>query len=125
MPLHGVFRGILKGWQERGEGGFLFVNGKEECAYCFPSELTNLSEEAREGIRAALEQGGKRIFLVAQEKKESGQLEVRAYERDHVFSSVAQEMAASSSSSTTTSSETLPNTVEEVVGEVEEVGAGV
>ena len=89
--LHGVFKALLKGTIDRGEGGVLFVRG-DECAYRFPSEFqdqnfaTNLQDLVDE--RADL-------FFVVEERE--GSLHVVAYEKERVHREVAESIAAGTS----------------------------
>lgn len=79
--LHGVFKGILNGIHEKGEGGVLFVKG-EECAYRFASEFTNC--EFRCTLKDILEKDGGLHFFVVEERDK--QLHVLAYPKTRVWS---------------------------------------
>ena len=79
--LHGVFKGILNGIHERGEGGVLFVKG-EECAYRFASEFTNA--EFRCTLRDILDKDQGLHFFVVEERDK--QLHVLAYPKTRVWS---------------------------------------
>jgi hypothetical protein len=79
--LHGVFKGILNGINERGDGGVLFVKG-DECAYRFASEFTN--EEFRGALSTVLENDDNQHFFVVEERDK--QLNVLAYPKTRVWS---------------------------------------
>lgn len=78
--LHGVFKGILNGVHERGDGGVLYVKG-DACAYRFPNEFAD--EGIRDSLTTILEEHGTRQFFVVDEK--DGQLHVLAYSKQHVL----------------------------------------
>ena len=79
--LHGVFKGILNGIHDRGEGGVLFVKG-EECAYRFTSEFTNA--EFRCALKDILDKDEGLHFFVVEERDR--QLHVLAYPKTRVWS---------------------------------------
>lgn len=79
--LHGVFKGILNGISERGEGGVLYVKG-DECAYRFASEFVNT--QFRGSLERILEEDAGFHFFVVEEK--DNQLHVLAYPKTRVWS---------------------------------------
>ena len=92
MTLHGVYRGILNGIKERGEGGFLYVKG-EECAYLFPHEL-KYQKEASEGLSDLLQgENAKSVFYVAVEK--DGKMDILACPREEVWKEIGKEISSS------------------------------
>ena len=87
MPLHGVFKAVLNGVHERGDGGFVYVKG-DECAYLFPSEL-----EGHAGARESLEEllsdeKAKMVFYVLEERDNA--LHVLAYPRERVLTDMVE-----------------------------------
>ena len=82
--LHGVFKGILNGIHERGEGGILFVKG-EYCEYRFVSEFPNAN--FRCSLRDVLDKDGGFHFFVVEERDK--QLHVLAYPKTRVWSHCA------------------------------------
>lgn len=88
MVLHGVYRGLLNGVYERGEGGFLYVRG-DEAAYMFPHELQN-QDKMRDGLQEILQdESAKHFFYVLEEKDGKGH--VLAYPRQVVQEAVLNE----------------------------------
>lgn len=82
MPLHGVFKAVLNGMHERGDGGFLYVKG-DDCAYMFPSELKG-HDDVRSTLEELLEdEKAKMVFYVLEERDNN--LHVLAYPRERVM----------------------------------------
>lgn len=79
--LHGVFKAIVNGVNERGEGGVLFVKGNG-CAYRFASEFTN--NEFRGALTTVVENDENQHFFVVEERDK--QLHVLAYPKTRVWS---------------------------------------
>ena len=83
---NGIFRGLLTGAHERGEGGFLYVTESDACAYLFPHELA-ADDDPRVGeVRAWLQDaipGAPDVFFVATRAGE--RLHVVAYPKATVF----------------------------------------
>tara|TARA_B110001450_G_scaffold236951_1_gene242813 strand:- start:4440 stop:4778 length:339 start_codon:yes stop_codon:yes gene_type:complete len=88
MPLHGVFKAALNGLHERGDGGFVYVDG-DECAYLFPSELKG-HEEARESLEEMLTDEKARMVFYVLEKRDNN-LHVLAYPREQVLKNMVDE----------------------------------
>lgn len=88
MQGEGVFRALANGVHERGSGGVAFVKG-EECAYLFPHEFKN--ETFRSGLEEAIDAGKDTHFFVVEER--DNQLNVLAYEKKHVYSSLSRSIA--------------------------------
>ena len=89
MPLHGVFRGLLNGIQERGEGGFLYVK-EGNCRYMFPSEVTN--EDVRASMEAMFaDESADNVFFVAEER--DSKLNLLAYPRNVVANELSAHVA--------------------------------
>ena len=84
--LHGVFKLLLNGLQERGEGGFVYVNG-EEAAYCFPDDMPN--KQFADGMKKMI-QHTKDVFFVAEER--DSKVHVLTYPRAVVFAEVKEEL---------------------------------
>jgi hypothetical protein len=82
--LHGVFKAILNGLHERGEGGVLYVKG-DECAYRFSSEFTNV--QFRGALDKVIEDDEGVHFFVVEERDK--QLHVLAYPKTRVWSECA------------------------------------
>ena len=78
--LHGVFKAIINGVNERGEGGVLFVKG-DGCAYRFVSEFKN--DEFRGALTTVIENDEDRHFFVVEERDK--QLHVLAYPKTRVW----------------------------------------
>ena len=76
--LPGVFRGLLNGVQQRGEGGVFFVRGADG-AYMFPREFTHA--QFAESLQALLDDAPECYFVV---EERDGHLHVLAYERARV-----------------------------------------
>jgi hypothetical protein len=79
MPeLPGVFRGLLNGVQQRGDGGVFFVRG-EEGAYMFAREFTNA--EFAEALQTLIDDTPGCFFVV---EERDAQLHVLRYDRARV-----------------------------------------
>lgn len=78
--LHGVFKAIVNGVNERGKGGVLFVKG-DGCAYRFASEFTN--DEFRGALTTVIENDEDRHFFVVEERDKH--LHVLAYPKTRVW----------------------------------------
>lgn len=88
----GVFRAILNGVHERGEGGVLLVRG-DQCAYCFPDDFDN--DEFRFGLKKTLAMtAAQNFFFVV--NQDAGAMHVLSYPRERVFREVRDAMVASS-----------------------------
>lgn len=77
--LHGVFKALLNGVHERGNGGVLYVRG-DECAYRFPHEFRDAT--FRSSLASIVEDDEQRHFFVVEER--DGQLHVLAYPKERV-----------------------------------------
>jgi hypothetical protein len=87
----GVFRCIVNGVQQRGDGGVLLVRG-DECGYFFCSELKSLAKEQRDHMEELLRHDAAvRVFYVLRENE--GKLDVLAYPREVVFRALAEDAA--------------------------------
>ena len=89
MSLHGVFRGLLNGIEERGEGGFLYVK-EGHCRYMFPSEVANTD------VRASMEamfadESADEVFFIAEERDNN--LNLLAYPRNVVANELSAHIA--------------------------------
>ena len=92
MELHGVYKGILNGLHERGEGGVLYLRDNT-ATYIFPNELKN-QNDLRDALHEMLESdSGKLVFFVVEEKE--GKCHVLAYPRAVVRDAVAQSVTQS------------------------------
>ena len=78
--LHGVFKAILNGLHQRGEGGVLYVKG-DECAYRFVHEFVNL--EFRGALETVVDADAGNHFFVVEERDK--QLHVLAYPKTRVW----------------------------------------
>lgn len=78
--LHGVFKAILNGTVERGEGGILYVNDKDECKYAFPHEFHNPT--FRSSLETLMEEDDGVHFYVAREA--DGKVHLVAYPKERV-----------------------------------------
>ena len=85
--LHGVFKAIVNGVNERGEGGVLFVKG-DGCAYRFVSEFAN--DEFRGALTTVVENDENQHFFVVEERDK--QLHVLAYPKTRVWSDLLNEV---------------------------------
>lgn len=91
MTLHAVYRAILRGVQDRGEGGFLYLRGSDG-AYMFPHELLG-RDDFRGSMRELLEADAARhVFYVAEER--DGSIHLLAYPRHVVRDEVTRAAAA-------------------------------
>lgn len=91
--MSGIFKALLNGLHERGDGGFLYVRG-EDCVYMFPHELHN-QDALRDGLQELLEgDAAHTVFYVAEEI--SGNAHVLAYPRATVHEVVQKEILDSS-----------------------------
>ena len=88
--LHGVFKAILNGVHERGDGGVLFVKD-DCCAYQFPHEFPDVTFRGQ--LETVLENGTDHFFVVEQR---DGALHVLAYEKERVRNDVAAALRATS-----------------------------
>ena len=85
----GIFRGIVNGVRERGDGGVLFVRGNE-CGYFFCNELPSLVEAQRQHIQELLSHdAANKVFYVLRES--DGAMHVLAYPREVVFQRLAED----------------------------------
>lgn len=84
--LHGVFKALLNGVHERGDGGVLYVKD-EQCAYRFPREFTD--ETFRGQLETLLDDTPDNFFVVEERDRA---LHVLAYPRSHVREQVANAM---------------------------------
>jgi hypothetical protein len=79
--LHGVFKALLNGVHERGDGGVLFVRGGE-CAYRFPREFADA--QFRGHLEEVLENDDARgLYFVVEERDRA--LHLLAYPKDRVW----------------------------------------
>ena len=79
--MHGVFKALVNGLQEKGEGRVLWVRG-ETCSYCCPEDFGNA--EFASGLRMLLDKPqAQTLFFVVNE--EGGKLHVVAYPREKVY----------------------------------------
>ena len=79
--MHGVFKALINGVHEKGEGGVLWVRG-ELCTYCFPDDFSNA--EFCAGLKAMLAKPeATTLFFVVNEK--DGVAHVVAYPRVNVY----------------------------------------
>jgi hypothetical protein len=86
--MHAVYKALINGVQERGDGGVLWVKG-EHCSYCFPDEFPN--EEFAYGIRTLLNHdNASSLFFVLNET--AGKVDVVAYERTKVAQEYEEEL---------------------------------
>ena len=86
--MHGVYKGLINGVHQRGEGGFLFVRGDEQ-AYMFPRELDQA--DLREGLETILcDEAAQDVFYVVEER--DGHAHVLAYPRTVVRSELELEV---------------------------------
>ena len=89
MVLHGIYKGILNGLHERGEGGFLYVRN-DEAAYLFPHELKN-QKDLQDGLQEMLEgDAARHVFYVVEET--AGKCHVLAYPREVVWKTIKDEL---------------------------------
>ena len=93
MVLHGIFKAILNGIHERGEGGFLYVCDNE-VAYIFPSELKNQTD-LRNGLQEMLQDDNSQYVYYVVEKKD-GKCHVLAYPRQVVRDAIENEFRGQS-----------------------------
>lgn len=91
MPLHGIFKAILKGERDRGTGGFLYVKG-DSCAYMYPHELCG-QDDARDAIAELLSDENTNTNYYIMEERDS-KLHILAYPKAHVYRAVEESMAA-------------------------------
>jgi hypothetical protein len=88
MVLPGVYKGILNGVHQRGEGGFLYVRA-DHAAYIFPSELKN-QNDLRDALQDMLQdEAAQHVYYVVEEKDGKGH--VLAYPRAVVRDAVEKE----------------------------------
>jgi hypothetical protein len=93
MVLHGIYKAILNGIHERGEGGFLYVRDNE-AAYIFPHELKN-QNDLRNGLQEMLQDDASQfVYYVVEEKDGKGH--VLAYPRQVVRDAVENEFRGQS-----------------------------
>ena len=79
--MHAVFKALVNGLYERGDGGVLWIRGDEYC-YCFPDEFSNA--EFAYGIRLLLNKPESAdLFFVIEEV--TGKAHVVCYERARVI----------------------------------------
>jgi hypothetical protein len=88
MVLHGIYKAIINGIHERGEGGFLYVCD-DKAAYIFPHELKN-QDDLRNGLQEILtDDASQYVYYVVEEKNGKGH--VLAYPRQIVRDAVENE----------------------------------
>lgn len=87
VPLHGVYKALLNGVHERGEGGFLYVKGGE-CAYLKPHELVGQPQVSEALAQMLADEKAAAAFYVAEER--DGQLHLLAYPKETVYRAVAE-----------------------------------
>lgn len=92
MHLHNVFKALLNGSLQRGEGGVLYVKDGG-CAYQFPPEFP--SAEFRGALETVLEHDEGKNFFVVEEKDH--QLHVLAYPKTRVWAEALSGHATSAS----------------------------
>ena len=86
--MHAVFKALVLGLEQKGDGGVLWVRGDKYC-YCFPEDFKNA--EFAYGIRALLSKpNSSTLFFVVSERE--GRADVVCYERERVFREVEEEM---------------------------------
>ena len=66
MGLHGIYKGILNGIHQRGDGGFLYVR-KNEAAYVFPHELKNQDDLCDRLQELLQDDNAKLVYYVVEE----------------------------------------------------------
>ena len=101
--LHGVFKALLNGVHQRGDGGVLYVKG-DECAYRFPGEFSNAT--FRGSLEEALTENGASHFFVVEEK--DAQLHLLAYSKKRVMEEALGDAEGAASSDPTAASYRAP-----------------
>lgn len=84
-PLHGVFKALLKGARDRGDGGVLYVKG-DECAYRFAHEFRDAG--FRKQLEEVLESDDARGLLFVVEERDAA-LHLLAYPAKQVWADAA------------------------------------
>lgn len=92
--MHGVFKALINGVHEKGEGGVLWVRG-ETCTYCFPDDFNNAEFAA--GLKEMLTKpNATTLFFVVNEK--DGVAHVVAYPRVNVYKQCHDELTGTTDS---------------------------
>ena len=87
-----VYRAIVNGVMERGEGGFLFLKD-DRYAYMFPHEMPTGNNHVRIVLEKQLaDETARSIFYVLEER--DGTARLAAYERSTVYAAVRDEFEA-------------------------------
>jgi hypothetical protein len=110
--LHGVYKALLNGVHEHGEGGVLYVKGNA-CAYRFP--LGFAPPRFREALEEALAERGHDHFFVVEER--DAQLHVLAYPKAVVRAAVAEAVVGGGCRPATADKEAEPRIVEEATAQ--------
>lgn len=88
-----LFHALFRGFQDRGDGGLLYVHG-EEYAYLFPHELPGMDDESKENLHDMItdDETGKDLFYVAtvdDTDRAKPSMHLLAYDRAMVAQTVA------------------------------------
>lgn len=86
ISIHGIFAAIVKGRQDRGDDGILYVKG-EMCAYLKPNEFPDANMCAMAKQLLEMEQSA-HVFWVMEER--DGRGHVGAYPREKVYHMLSQ-----------------------------------